>query len=115
MFQEGTFVQYRQGKHIPYRVHIAIGYQELGSAMPDAEQHSGFNVYALYDEHDRLIQVYEHQLEPWTPRDEDEAWVCQLGPKTWIEYQWCKKASEWLGGLPRDILMRRIAEREQAS
>lgn len=115
MFQEGTLIQYKNGKHVPYRVHIAIGYQELGSAMPVDEQHSGFNVYAFYDEHDRLIQVYEHQLEAWTPQDDDEAWACQFGPKTWLEYQWCKNVSKWLSGSAADILKRRMAERERSA
>ena len=29
MFQEGSFVQFKHGKHIPLRVHIVIGYADF--------------------------------------------------------------------------------------
>jgi len=115
MFQEGTFIQYKDGKRIPYKVHIVIGYAELGESMPVDQHHDGYNVYAFYDEQGRLIQAYEHQVELWTPRTDVEAWVSQFGPDTWLEYQFCKNAANWLDGLPEDILLRRLAEKEKAS
>lgn len=111
MYKEGSFIQYKDGNRTPYRVHIVIGYAEFQDAMPDEQYHAGYNVYGFYDEQGRLVQAYEHQLELWTPHDDDEAWVSQFGPDTWLEYQFCKKAAKWLDGLPEDILMRRLAEK----
>lgn len=114
MFKEGTLIQLKNGKHLPYRMHIAIGYAEFGDAMPQEEQHEGFNVYGFYDEHGRLKAVCEHEIEAWTPHDDTEAWLSQFGPRTWIEYQWCVNVARWFDGIPEDLLMRRLAERESA-
>ena len=59
--------------------------------------------------------LMNNQLEPWTPHDDDEAWVCQFGSDTWLEYQFCRKVAQWLDGSATDILARRMAQREQAS